>query len=165
MLGEVTHLQAISDDLIALTSDPHKLPPASEQVRKISGMKTSVNKEVKQVVSVFLSQYDWLWFFYLKGYISQNNYSLVKFLPATVLQKRLKWRVLSFLSGDHGTEGLRLQLVISNSTFFPQHHHVQEVKHVQVDFLWHFTNGSKVKDSLWLKSTHLTTVSMKPCFI
>lgn len=35
MLGEVTHLQAISDDLKALTSDPHKLPPASEQVREI----------------------------------------------------------------------------------------------------------------------------------
>ncbi|XP_053182308.1 protein MTSS 1-like isoform X1 [Scomber japonicus] len=32
MLGEVTHLQGISDDLKALTSDPHKLPPASEQV-------------------------------------------------------------------------------------------------------------------------------------
>ncbi|XP_039661924.1 protein MTSS 1-like isoform X6 [Perca fluviatilis] len=32
MLGEVTHLQAISDDLKALTSDPHTLPPASEQV-------------------------------------------------------------------------------------------------------------------------------------
>ncbi|XP_034554256.1 protein MTSS 1-like isoform X2 [Notolabrus celidotus] len=32
MLGEVTHLQAISDDLKALTSEPHKLPPASEQV-------------------------------------------------------------------------------------------------------------------------------------
>ncbi|XP_019728504.1 metastasis suppressor protein 1-like isoform X3 [Hippocampus comes] len=32
MLGEVTHLQAISDDLKSLTSDPHKLPAASEQV-------------------------------------------------------------------------------------------------------------------------------------
>ncbi|XP_033836401.1 protein MTSS 1-like isoform X2 [Periophthalmus magnuspinnatus] len=32
MLGEVMHLQAISDDLKALTSDPHKLPAASEQV-------------------------------------------------------------------------------------------------------------------------------------
>ncbi|XP_063342384.1 protein MTSS 1-like isoform X6 [Pelmatolapia mariae] len=32
MLGEVTHLQTISEDLKALTSDPHKLPPASEQV-------------------------------------------------------------------------------------------------------------------------------------
>ncbi|XP_057689893.1 protein MTSS 1-like isoform X7 [Corythoichthys intestinalis] len=32
MLGEITHLQAISDDLKSLTSDPHKLPPASEQV-------------------------------------------------------------------------------------------------------------------------------------
>ncbi|XP_077432364.1 protein MTSS 1-like isoform X4 [Vanacampus margaritifer] len=32
ILGEVTHLQAISDDLKSLTSDPHKLPPASEQV-------------------------------------------------------------------------------------------------------------------------------------
>ncbi|XP_061631616.1 protein MTSS 1-like isoform X2 [Phyllopteryx taeniolatus] len=32
MLGEVTHLQAISDDLKSLTSDPQKLPLASEQV-------------------------------------------------------------------------------------------------------------------------------------
>ncbi|XP_077454304.1 protein MTSS 1-like isoform X4 [Stigmatopora argus] len=32
MLGEITHLQTISDDLKSLTSDPHKLPPASEQV-------------------------------------------------------------------------------------------------------------------------------------
>ncbi|XP_061675256.1 protein MTSS 1-like isoform X2 [Syngnathoides biaculeatus] len=32
MLAEVTHLQAISDDLKSLTSDPQKLPPASEQV-------------------------------------------------------------------------------------------------------------------------------------
>ncbi|KAI3357157.1 hypothetical protein L3Q82_015460 [Scortum barcoo] len=32
MLGEVTDLQAISDELKALTSDPQKLPPASEQV-------------------------------------------------------------------------------------------------------------------------------------
>ncbi|XP_051572114.1 protein MTSS 2-like isoform X1 [Myxocyprinus asiaticus] len=32
MLGEITHLQAIIDDLTVLTSDPHKLPPASEQV-------------------------------------------------------------------------------------------------------------------------------------
>ncbi|KAJ8334477.1 hypothetical protein SKAU_G00401160 [Synaphobranchus kaupii] len=32
MLGEVTHLQTIADDLKALTMDSHKLPPASEQV-------------------------------------------------------------------------------------------------------------------------------------
>ncbi|XP_070828525.1 MTSS I-BAR domain containing 2a [Chaetodon trifascialis] len=32
MLGEITHLQAIVDDLTMLTEDPHKLPPASEQV-------------------------------------------------------------------------------------------------------------------------------------
>ncbi|XP_037309152.2 protein MTSS 1-like isoform X4 [Pungitius pungitius] len=32
MLGEVIHLQAISDDLKSLTSDPHTLPAASEQV-------------------------------------------------------------------------------------------------------------------------------------
>uniref|UniRef100_A0AAY4BT77 IMD domain-containing protein n=1 Tax=Denticeps clupeoides TaxID=299321 RepID=A0AAY4BT77_9TELE len=32
MLGEVTHLQAIIDDLTVLTTDPHKLPAASEQV-------------------------------------------------------------------------------------------------------------------------------------
>ncbi|XP_026992807.1 protein MTSS 2 isoform X3 [Tachysurus fulvidraco] len=34
MLGEITHLQAIIDDLTVLTTDPHKLPPASEQVIK-----------------------------------------------------------------------------------------------------------------------------------
>lgn len=33
MLGEITHLQAIIDDLTVLTTDPHKLPPASEQVK------------------------------------------------------------------------------------------------------------------------------------
>uniref|UniRef100_A0A3Q3H309 MTSS I-BAR domain containing 2a n=1 Tax=Kryptolebias marmoratus TaxID=37003 RepID=A0A3Q3H309_KRYMA len=32
MLGEITHLQAVVDDLTVLTEDPHKLPPASEQV-------------------------------------------------------------------------------------------------------------------------------------
>ncbi|XP_066547429.1 protein MTSS 1 isoform X6 [Amia ocellicauda] len=32
MLGEITHLQTIADDLKSLTMDPHKLPPASEQV-------------------------------------------------------------------------------------------------------------------------------------
>ncbi|KAK1789375.1 hypothetical protein P4O66_015304 [Electrophorus voltai] len=32
MLGEITHLQSISDDLRSLTMDPHKLPPSSEQV-------------------------------------------------------------------------------------------------------------------------------------
>ncbi|XP_062914625.1 protein MTSS 1-like isoform X5 [Mobula hypostoma] len=32
MLGEVTHLQTIADDLANLTMDPHKLPTASEQV-------------------------------------------------------------------------------------------------------------------------------------
>ncbi|XP_053558288.1 protein MTSS 2 isoform X1 [Bombina bombina] len=34
MLGEVTHLQAIIDDLMVLTDEPHKLPAASEQVIK-----------------------------------------------------------------------------------------------------------------------------------
>lgn len=32
MLGEITHLQGIIDDLAVLTAEPHKLPPASEQV-------------------------------------------------------------------------------------------------------------------------------------
>ncbi|XP_045149758.1 protein MTSS 2 isoform X6 [Echinops telfairi] len=34
MLGEITHLQGIVDDLLALSAEPHKLPPASEQVIK-----------------------------------------------------------------------------------------------------------------------------------
>lgn len=37
MLGEITHLQTISEDLKSLTMDPHKLPSSSEQVRKLSG--------------------------------------------------------------------------------------------------------------------------------
>ncbi|RVE72509.1 hypothetical protein OJAV_G00038810 [Oryzias javanicus] len=32
MLGEVTHLQTILEDLSLMTAEPHKLPPASEQV-------------------------------------------------------------------------------------------------------------------------------------
>ncbi|XP_027540345.1 metastasis suppressor protein 1 isoform X18 [Neopelma chrysocephalum] len=32
MLGEITHLQTISDDLKSLTMDPHKLPSSSEQL-------------------------------------------------------------------------------------------------------------------------------------
>lgn len=35
MLGEITHLQGIIDDLVVLTAEPHKLPPASEQVRPV----------------------------------------------------------------------------------------------------------------------------------
>ncbi|XP_069025632.1 LOW QUALITY PROTEIN: protein MTSS 1 [Embiotoca jacksoni] len=34
MLGEVTHLQTILEDLTNLTAEPNKLPPASEQVKK-----------------------------------------------------------------------------------------------------------------------------------
>ena len=37
MLGEITHLQGIIDDLVVLTAEPHKLPPASEQVRPALG--------------------------------------------------------------------------------------------------------------------------------
>lgn len=43
MLGEITHLQTISEDLKSLTMDPHKLPSSSEQVRvtgKHSGAQT-----------------------------------------------------------------------------------------------------------------------------
>lgn len=40
MLGEVTHLQAIVDDLTVLTEDPHKLPPASEQVKPSERLQT-----------------------------------------------------------------------------------------------------------------------------
>ncbi|KAM9488202.1 protein MTSS 1-like isoform 4-T4 [Clarias gariepinus] len=32
MLGEIVHLQTIAEDLRTLTVDPHKLPPASEQI-------------------------------------------------------------------------------------------------------------------------------------
>lgn len=40
MLGEITHLQGIIDDLVVLTAEPHKLPAASEQVRPALGLGT-----------------------------------------------------------------------------------------------------------------------------
>lgn len=48
MLGEITHLQGIIDDLVVLTADPHKLPPASEQVRPAleSRAKTRTSEEM-----------------------------------------------------------------------------------------------------------------------
>lgn len=36
MLGEITHLQTISEDLKSLTMDPHKLPSSSEQVGAVN---------------------------------------------------------------------------------------------------------------------------------
>lgn len=35
MLGEITHLQTLTDDLKLLTMDPHKLPASSEQVSEL----------------------------------------------------------------------------------------------------------------------------------
>lgn len=52
MLGEVSHLQAISDDLKALTSEPRKLPPASEQVGKQHETQTHVSLSCVHVVTV-----------------------------------------------------------------------------------------------------------------
>ena len=48
MLGEITPLQGIIDDLVVLTADPHKLPPASEQVRPAltSRAKTRTSEEM-----------------------------------------------------------------------------------------------------------------------
>lgn len=39
MLGEVTHLQSILEDLINLTAEPSKLPPSSEQVSAPAGLR------------------------------------------------------------------------------------------------------------------------------
>lgn len=107
MLGEVTHLQTISEDLKALTSDPHKLPPASEQVRK----------NIKKIKYSLCASYFCAFFFFFKilftTFFSQ-------------LWKKNQLIILS-ISGDLGLEGLRLWLVISNSALIPQHHHVQEV--------------------------------------
>lgn len=38
MLGEITHLQTLTDDLKMLTMDPHKLPASSEQVLVLLGV-------------------------------------------------------------------------------------------------------------------------------
>lgn len=105
MLGEVTHLQTISEDLKALTSDPHKLPPASEQVRKNI-------KKIKYSLCVS----------YFCAFFKKNSVYYLFFLNSE--NKQL---IILSISGDLGLEGLRLWLVISNSALIPQHHHVQEV--------------------------------------
>ncbi|KAG7259323.1 hypothetical protein CRUP_006592 [Coryphaenoides rupestris] len=53
MLGEITHLQAIVDDLTVLTEDPHKLPPASEQMPSAGAHRLS---SVSSHDSGFISQ-------------------------------------------------------------------------------------------------------------
>lgn len=45
MLGEITHLQTIADDLKSLTVDPHKLPAASEQVSELQACGCTVCTE------------------------------------------------------------------------------------------------------------------------
>ncbi|KAF3833155.1 hypothetical protein F7725_026820 [Dissostichus mawsoni] len=56
MLGEITHLQAIIDDLTVLTTDPHKLPPASEQVTHTQTHKqTHVRAERKETNEITTS--------------------------------------------------------------------------------------------------------------
>ena len=52
MLGEITHLQAIIDDLTVLTTDPHKLPPASEQVRHTHLMQDAYNGSEKSYANL-----------------------------------------------------------------------------------------------------------------
>lgn len=50
MLGEITHLQGIIDDLVVLTADPHKLPPASEQVRPALGSRVRTRTSEEMVL-------------------------------------------------------------------------------------------------------------------
>lgn len=47
MLGEITHLQTLTDDLKTLTMDPHKLPASSEQVHLSEHMSNQQNVESK----------------------------------------------------------------------------------------------------------------------
>lgn len=51
MLGEITHLQTISEDLKSLTMDPHKLPSSSEQVGTVRDKSES---EFRDLVCVTL---------------------------------------------------------------------------------------------------------------
>lgn len=47
MLGEITHLQTISEDLKSLTMDPHKLPSSSEQVGGLVKHSGEQTKEIR----------------------------------------------------------------------------------------------------------------------
>lgn len=94
MLGEITHLQAIIDDLTVLTTDPHKLPPASEQVRH--GRTACGTRNV-----------------------GGGRGEVIKQRPSS-------------LSGDHRSEGVRLQLVLSDPPFITEQLRLPQEQHVQV---------------------------------
>lgn len=55
MLGEITHLQTLIDDLKTLTMDPHKLPASSEQVRPQSEPPNMVSVAVRMLLRAFLT--------------------------------------------------------------------------------------------------------------
>lgn len=56
MLGEITHLQTLTDDLKMLTMDPHKLPASSEQVLVVLwGVVWPHNQTICPVINVSVS--------------------------------------------------------------------------------------------------------------
>lgn len=114
MLGEITHLQTLTDDLKALTMDPHKLPASSEQVGPSEQMKPVLIQEAdgcSHAAEVLLTE--------------------VRF--PEVSSFRLLFPSLS--AGHRRPEGLRVHLVLPNSALVAEH--LQEVEHVQVGFHVH----------------------------
>lgn len=59
MLGEITHLQGIMEDLVVLTAEPHKLPPTSEQVRSTRTGCAGGGRECKGGMGMFGGEYFW----------------------------------------------------------------------------------------------------------
>lgn len=56
MLGEITHLQTISEDLKSLTMDPHKLPSSSEQVGMSAARSGEQTEEMRVPRGMILSK-------------------------------------------------------------------------------------------------------------
>ncbi|XP_070406891.1 protein MTSS 1 isoform X2 [Nothobranchius furzeri] len=96
MLAEVTHLQTISEDLKALTSDPHKLPPASEQV----------------ILDLKSSDYGW-------------SYQTPPSSPSTTMSRKSSMCSLNSVnsSDSRGSSGSHSHSPSSSSSSSSSHHH------------------------------------------
>lgn len=127
MLGEIGHLQTLADDLHTLTLDPHKLPASSEQVGPAHFTCAPPRPQPSvepHFTIVIINHTSW-----------RCNKTPVSPIPPTHRRQHaiqseaappfftrapptlsLSW------SGDPGPEGLRLHLVLSDTTLLTKHH-------------------------------------------
>lgn len=87
MLGEVTHLQAIVDDLTVLTEDPHKLPPASEQV---TGVIIVILLMLLKIIRFFFLDNNEVYLVLLQSKAADKSGDILCLLDVSLLQQMIK---------------------------------------------------------------------------